>query len=143
MSPDSALGQLAQRVARLEQRVDDLAQRAVERLADLAEAVRSARADARQDYEAFGPMLVEHAEIRGDVRHLGEVVSRLERRFAEFERRWDERERREVEQGHHEAEERGRKVREERRDRWARWAFAVTLPLMLVSTTVSLLVAIL
>lgn len=58
MSPDSALGQLAQRVARVEQRVDDLMTRVVEKFAEVSE-----------DFRVFGPMLQDHNTFRADLIH--------------------------------------------------------------------------
>lgn len=66
MTPDSALGALAQRVARVEQRVDDLMERIVERFAGVAEDIR-----------IFAPMVREHDEMRAEMRFVRESVTSL------------------------------------------------------------------
>lgn len=66
MSPDSALGALAQRVARVEQRVDDLMERVVEKFAGVAEDIR-----------IFGPLVREHDEMRAELRFVRESVTTL------------------------------------------------------------------
>jgi DNA repair exonuclease SbcCD ATPase subunit len=149
--PDSALGQLAQRVARIEQRVDDLASRAIERFGELSETVKAARLEATEDYKMFGPMLEERAEMRAEIRHLDAEIRKIETAFAtavakieanvvsaltdcrgglaDLERRWEEREREEK------LREEERKLAD-RRDRWARWLGAVALTFTFVSMTV-------
>lgn len=84
MSPDSALGALAQRLARIEQRVDDLMERIVEKFAVVAEDIR-----------IFGPLVREHDEMRAEMRFVREsVVGILARQTALEKRMDDEREER-------------------------------------------------
>lgn len=83
MTPDSALGGLAQRLARLEQRVDDLMERIVERFAAVAEDVR-----------IFAPMVREHDEMRAEMRFVRESVTSI----LEQQRRLEERLREERQQ---------------------------------------------
>jgi chromosome segregation ATPase len=90
VSPDSALGQIGQRLAKLEQRVDDLAARAVERIGDLAQEVRRARAESTKDYERFGPMLVDHSDMRADMRHLTADVAKIATALDTLEDRFDQ-----------------------------------------------------
>jgi chromosome segregation ATPase len=151
LSPDSALGQLAQRLARLEQQVEDLTSRAIDRFGELAEAVKAVRQESAENYKVFGPMLEERASARAEMRHLEAEVGKLEAAFAtavaklennvtgaltecrngldELEKRWEDRERRERER------EEERKIAD-RRDRWARWLGAAALTLTFVSMTV-------
>lgn len=78
MSPDSALGQLAQRVSRVEQRVEDLMTRVVERF---TEAERS-RGDLRSEIREL------RDELRRAVKELrGELVSLDQRLDSESEER--------------------------------------------------------
>jgi Asp-tRNA(Asn)/Glu-tRNA(Gln) amidotransferase B subunit len=83
VTPDSALGGLAQRLARLEQRVDDLMERIVERFAGVAEDVR-----------IFAPMVREHDEMRAEMRFVRESVTSI----LEQQRRLEERIREERQQ---------------------------------------------
>src|SRR4051812_31876144 len=55
MSPDSALGQLAQRVARMEQRMEDVIVRFTERIGEMTGEIRRAREDADRDVRTFAP----------------------------------------------------------------------------------------
>lgn len=93
--PDSLVGALQERVAKLEQRADDLASRAIERFGDLALAISGARTEMAEDMKVFGPMLQDHAAMRADMRHLAEdvakVVNGLETLEVRFDRERDER----------------------------------------------------
>jgi DNA repair exonuclease SbcCD ATPase subunit len=150
VTPDSALGSLAQRLARLEQRVDDLMNRVVEKFSEVSE-----------DFRVFGPMLQDHAMFRANMDHLSqdfrELRATLTEAIAEFRNGMDElevrleREARERQQVREAREERERleerkaaAEREERRstarrDRWARWLGATALVFTAIGTLYTLL----
>ena len=140
MSPDSPLGKLAQRVSALEQRVEDLVARFNERLMDLAGEVRNMRKETAEDFRAFSPLVQEHHEIRADLRHLTEDVSRMRSdvttAIKEFRDGLDHLEAR------MEKDDKERRLRQEertaadRRDRWARALGAIAITLTFVSMTV-------
>jgi hypothetical protein len=79
MSPDSALGAIAQRVARLEQRVEDLMERVIERFAGVADDVR-----------VFAPLIREHDEMRAEMRFVRESVTQLLASQGALEKRFEE-----------------------------------------------------
>lgn len=70
--PTSPLGALQERVARMEQRVDDLLRRVVDQFDGVA-----------TDFRAFGPMLQDHATFRADLGHLLENYRRDSTTFQE------------------------------------------------------------
>lgn len=138
VAPDSALGSLAQRLARLEQRVDDLMNRVVEKFSEVAE-----------DFRVFGPMLQDHAMFRANMDHLSqdfrelrttlseaitefrsgldELETRLEREARERQKVREDREARERLEEKKAAAERAERRMTARRDRWARWLGAAAL----------------
>lgn len=79
MTPDSALGALQERVAKLEQRTDDLASRAIEKFTEVAD-----------DFKVFGPMLQDQAAMRADFRHITETVDRVAGSQEKLEQRIEE-----------------------------------------------------
>jgi Sec-independent protein translocase protein TatA len=147
VTPDSALGNLAQRLARLEQRVDDLMTRVVDKFNEIGE-----------DFRVFGPMLQDHAKFRADMDHLSrdfrelrgtlaeaigefrsgldELEARLEREARERQAIREAREQKEREREKQDRLETEERHKTERRDRWARWAIAASLLLTFVSMTV-------
>jgi chromosome segregation ATPase len=74
--PDSPLGALQERVARLEQRADDLMQRVLERFGDFAEDIR-----------VFAPLVREHDEMRAEMRFVRESVTTLLAHLGALEKR--------------------------------------------------------
>jgi predicted RNase H-like nuclease (RuvC/YqgF family) len=77
--------------------VDDLASRAVERIGDLAEAIREARAESTKDYESFGPMIRDHSDMRADMRHLTSDVAKIAAAVDHLEDRFEEEKRERLE----------------------------------------------
>lgn len=73
------MGALAQRLARVEQRVDDLMERIVEKFAGVAEDIR-----------IFAPMVREHDEMRAEMRFVRESVTQLLTAQGALERRFEE-----------------------------------------------------
>lgn len=77
MSPDSPLGKLAQRVASLEQRMEDVIARFTERVAEMAAELRRLGDRHDSDIRSFAPLVEEHHELRADLRHIAEKVTDL------------------------------------------------------------------
>lgn len=71
MSPDSALGQLAQRITRLEQRVEDTLERMAEKFGEINEAFRM-----------FHPIPLEQAAIRANIEHLSQDLRDSQKELA-------------------------------------------------------------
>lgn len=150
MTPDSALGSLAQRLARLEQRVDDLMNRVVEKFSEVAE-----------DFRVFGPMLQDHAMFRANMDHLSqdfrelratlseaisefrngmdELEVRLEREAKDRQKVREAREERERTEREQAAKDGAEQARAARRDRWARWLGAGALTFTAVGTLYTML----
>lgn len=158
MSPDSALGQLAQRIARVEQRVDDLAERALERVAEISESLKGARSETNENFRVFGPIIQDHAALRRDIEHLSdaflEVKASLRQLRTDLEALEDsleraERERQQIREAREERErelervrvkERDERLATEKRDKWARRIQTVAVALTFISTSVAVLV---
>ena len=90
MSPDSPLGILQERVAKLEQRADDLIGRVMERFGDLAGDIKEGRIEVQKDFEVFGPMIRDHSDFRADMRHLTTKVEDALRKIEALDKRLDE-----------------------------------------------------
>jgi hypothetical protein len=71
VSPDSALGQLAQRITRLEQRVEDTLERMAEKFGEINEAFRM-----------FHPIPLEQAAIRANLEHLTDDLRQSQKDLA-------------------------------------------------------------
>ena len=161
MSPDSPVGQLAQRIARVEQRVDDLAERALERVAEISESLKGARAESNENFRVFGPIIQDHAALRRDLEHLNEAFTEIKGTLRELRADLEtlednleraERERQQIREAREERErewerERKREAEEreasERRDKWARRIQTAAVALTFVSTSIALAVFIL
>jgi DNA repair exonuclease SbcCD ATPase subunit len=108
MSPDSPLGQLAQRVARIEQRMEDVIARFTERVGDMAGEIRRLHEDADRDIRAFAPAVQDIDRHGVRIEYVIEQVNSLHRGLESLDKRMDlEREQRILGQ-----EERKRELRE-------------------------------
>lgn len=90
MSPDSPLGVLQERVARLEQRADDLLGRVLERFGDLTSDIKEARAESAKDFTRFGPMIQDHSDFRADMRHLNAKLDAAVAKIEALDKRLDD-----------------------------------------------------
>jgi chromosome segregation ATPase len=158
MSPESALGALAQRVAKVEQRVDDLATRALERVGEIAASLKDARAETNENFRVFGPVIQDHAALRRDIEHLTNALTdvkgslrelrvdlealedNLERAESERQKIREAREEREREWDRVRKKEREERQATERRDKWARRIQTVAVALTFVSTSIAVAV---
>lgn len=162
MSPDSALGQLAQRIAKVEQRVDDLASRALERVTEIADNLKHSREETNENFRQFRPMIQDHVAFRVDLKHLTDDTERnfakvmaeiraLEEQQGALEDRLDreERERIAIREAREEKEkerererkrERAERAATEKRDKWARRIQTVAVALTFVSTSIAVAV---
>jgi DNA repair exonuclease SbcCD ATPase subunit len=108
MSPDSALGQLAQRVARIEQRMEDVIARFTERVTDMAGEIRRLHEDADRDIRAFAPAVQDIDRHGVRIEYVIEQINSLDRGLDSLDKRMDlEREQRILDR-----EERKRELRE-------------------------------
>jgi chromosome segregation ATPase len=90
VSPDSALSVLQERVARLEQRADDILERVLERFGTLQAAIKEGRSESQTDLAAFGPMLRDHSDMRADMRHMRDKVDNALAKIEALDKRLDE-----------------------------------------------------
>ena len=159
--PDSALGLLAQRVAKVEQRLDDLATRALERVSEVAESLKHARDESNENFRQFGPVIHDQSAVRSDITHLMErfteirveirelradletLEDNLERAERERAQIREAREEREKEWERVRAKEREDRLASERRDKWARRIQTVAVALTFVTTSIAVAVFIL
>ena len=158
MSPDSAIGQLAQRIAKVEQRVDDLATRALERVTEISDSLKGARAETNENFRVFGPIIQDHAALRRDIEHLNEAFTDVKAALRELRHDLEtlednleraERERQQIREAREAREReleiaRKKEVEEreatERRDKWARRIQTVAVALTFVSTSIAVAV---
>jgi hypothetical protein len=145
VSPDSALGQLAQRITRLEQRVEDTLERMAEKFGEINEAFRM-----------FHPIPLEQAAIRANIEHLSQDLRDSQKELAsavgefrtgiqQLAERWDG-EMAATQKAREEREERERRDAVERsitdrRDRWARLGTICALTLTAVALVANVIEA--